>query len=363
MIAVISGIALFTVGFICTILLFTKEHKRQIRERDSELHFQSILENVDLLIVIIDNNGQILFANDYLVEWSGYQRKQLSSGNWFKLFYPFSQRSEAKTNFVPARVEDEGLSIRIEEQNITATGEPRTVAWARTLILDDRDRVTGMMLVGEDITLKHCREEMFEEIFEKHEFILLELHHHMNNNLQLILGILSLQKMRAPEAEAQALARACNCIRSLAIVHELFYSSNDFGSIDLRGYIQLLIKGLLKRSDGAPIFIDLDLASVIVSLDEAIPCGLIFTEAFTNAQKYAFPPGWEGERRICVRVGRSQSGKRYLEVKDNGAGLRNGFDITKSSKFGYTVMQLLSEQLNGRLSFSEIGGTSILLVF
>ncbi len=79
----------------------------------------------------------------------------------------------------------------------------------------------------------------------------------------------------------------------MSLVHEKLYQSKDLMQIDFNDYIKDLIRAL-SQSYGASkdnIKIKVDVKAVPISIDFAIPCGLIINELVTNSLKHAFPGG------------------------------------------------------------------------
>ncbi len=161
-------------------------------------------------------------------------------------------------------------------------------------------------------------------------------------------------------------------IQSLALVHERLFSSDDYSNIDFGEYARLVIDGeyarlvivgLVTSFGNSRIEFAIDFSPVIMTVEEAIPAGLILNEALTNILKYAFPPGWAGPERVELRIGIPEGGRRFLEIRDFGIGLPAGFDPEESPSLGCTIMRLLAQQLNGALSIATAGGTVVRLTF
>jgi two-component sensor histidine kinase len=89
---------------------------------------------------------------------------------------------------------------------------------------------------------------------------------------------------------------------------------------------------------------------MLVSADHAIPLGLLINELVTNAVKYIYPEG-SGEIKVSAR---EIEGHFHVEVRDEGVGLPNGFDLDKpSASLGFKVVAGMVRQLHGHLSFAS----------
>jgi two-component sensor histidine kinase len=130
------------------------------------------------------------------------------------------------------------------------------------------------------------------------------------------------------------------------------------------GYLNDLAAFLLDtyRTEPGRISLHLDLQSVIMNIETAIPCGLIVNELMSNAIKYAFPDGRLGTIRILLRS--TNDGDIELRVADDGVGLPPEFDIRKTGSLGFKIIVILGEnQLRGKLEILRDQGTDFRLRF
>jgi two-component sensor histidine kinase len=81
-----------------------------------------------------------------------------------------------------------------------------------------------------------------------------------------------------------------------------------------------------------------------MSMDAAVPCGLILNELVSNALKYAFPDGREGEIRIELRREPGQPG--CLSVSDNGVGLPADVTLWSTKSLGLRLVRILAVEVN-----------------
>ncbi|MBI5589340.1 MAG: PAS domain-containing protein [Deltaproteobacteria bacterium] len=201
------------------------------------------------------------------------------------------------------------------------------------------------------------------------EVLLKEVHHRVKNNLAAIMGLLDLQGQTMDHEPARAtLTELSAKIRSMALVHEQLYQSDDFSRIDFQDYLEALIghlRSYYKRS--ADIHFSMAATGVVMGLDIAVPCGLLITELVTNALKYAFPadrpcPGAGG----CeITVSATWDGATYtLIVADNGVGLPANLDWTNTKTLGLLLVKMLGQhQLQGRIELNRTSGTMFRLRF
>ena len=155
-----------------------------------------------------------------------------------------------------------------------------------------------------------------------------------------------------------------NKIRSIAIVHQKLYESQDLSSLNLKSYFNDLISGLrqsfLSEADKIQFHFDAP-EDIYVSIDAANPLGLILNELLTNAVNHAFPAEKKG--KICVVLKKDAQKRLIIEVSDNGAGFPEGFDVEKDSHLGLqTVIELVRHQLEGKITFTNKKGLKCRIV-
>ncbi|HEY4086644.1 MAG TPA: sensor histidine kinase [Bryobacteraceae bacterium] len=198
-----------------------------------------------------------------------------------------------------------------------------------------------------------------EEVHEK-TMLLKEVHHRVKNNLQVICSLLSMQIDNAPGAScAAALNDAYSRVQAMSLIHEQIYQSESLSDLDFGEYVQALSQRLFATYcvDPVRIGIELSVEPVRIDMQRAIPCGLILSELFSNALKYAFPDGRAGVIRVSLR--RIAAGRMELAVEDDGCGLPADLDWQTTPSLGMQVVRTLSRQLRAELSVrSGPGGTS-----
>ena len=201
------------------------------------------------------------------------------------------------------------------------------------------------------------------------EILLKEVHHRVKNNLMAIMGLVDMQGQAMDiEPAKSALKELCSRIRSMALVHEQLYQSQDFSRIDFQGYLESLITHLRSSyEEQRDIGVTVNAAGIEMCLDSAIPCGLLITELVTNAFKYAFPAGRHRavDLHCEITVEVERDGESYtLTVADNGIGMPAGMDWTKAETLGLQLVRMLGEhQLQGRIEMNQTDGTMFRLRF
>lgn len=183
------------------------------------------------------------------------------------------------------------------------------------------------------------------------EALLKEVHHRVKNNLQVIASLLRLEGRRIDHPMTRSVLREMQGrIQSMALLHETLYRSGNFARVDLAAYLTQLTSQLFRSLAVQPgaVRLSLDLAPVLVEIDQAIPCGLIVNELASNCLKHGFPEGRSGEVSVRLRAA-GHDGSLTLSVADNGVGLPADFDLRRTRSLGLQLVSDLARQLQGSL--------------
>lgn len=192
--------------------------------------------------------------------------------------------------------------------------------------------------------------------------LLKELFHRVKNNLQIVSGLLALQSNRIKDSTVEAhYADTIQRIRSMSIVHEKMYQSENLELVDIQMYVGSLvdeIRSIFRESD---IVFHILCDEIHLKIDRVIPLGLIMNEIITNSMKYAFDEMYEGEKIIEIVMHTDISDKVTLYIRDNGKGLD---EVHFQSGFGFKLIEsLVGYQLRGEVSYLNDNGLIFTIVF
>jgi two-component sensor histidine kinase len=196
------------------------------------------------------------------------------------------------------------------------------------------------------------------------EVLLQEVHHRVKNNLSAIASLIEMQTRRLPEGAGRNALQECHGrVHAIALVHEKLYRSKNYANVTFADYIRSLAGDVFQAtgSSSSAISLILAVADVVMTVDKAIPCGLILNELITNALKHAFPGGRRGAVR--VELARTDGGQLCLLVADDGVGLPEGFAVQEASTLGLRLIGTLARQLDAKLTVRQSHGTSFELTF
>lgn len=202
-----------------------------------------------------------------------------------------------------------------------------------------------------------------ERVLIEKEWLVKEIHHRVKNNLQMIISLLNVQAEFLDHPSAiNAIRESRERMQAVALIHQKLYQPGQESSLNMLAYIQELVtyfKSNLAETES--INFKLDIQDINLDVSQAVPLGLMLNEAITNVMKYAFQPGEHGTLNIALCY--LNKGEILLQVKDNGRGLPDDFDILKSNSLGIQLMQLLAEQLEGNIQFNNLNGLELLMTF
>jgi two-component sensor histidine kinase len=207
-------------------------------------------------------------------------------------------------------------------------------------------------------------EERLRASLKEKEVLLQEIHHRVKNNMQVISSLVALQAEKLQDAAMRAvLMDMTHRVRSMAMVHEKLYQSADLARVEFAGYTQSLLHYIWRAHGTAAsgVRLILDLQPVSLSVNTAVPCGLILNELVSNALKHAFCNRAAGQ--VAVSLSGDTQGRVCLCVRDNGTGLPSGFDWRQSQSLGLRLVQMLAGQLHAAVEVTSVEGVEFTITF
>lgn len=228
----------------------------------------------------------------------------------------------------------------------------------------------GLLIISfiRDITLRREADEKIKTTLKEKEVLLREVYHRVKNNMQVISSLLNLQSGYVQDKKTTEMFKESqNRIRSMALVHEKLYQSKNLANIDFGEYIKDLVNSLFHFYEDRACKIEAytKVEDVCLSIDSAIPCGLIINELVSNSIKHAFPEDWKVEKTPGIRIILSSLGQDTYEliVADNGIGMPVDLDLNNVVSLGLKLVNTLVKQLQGSLELRREGGTEFRIRF
>lgn len=174
-----------------------------------------------------------------------------------------------------------------------------------------------------------------------------EIHHRIKNNLQVVSGLLYLESLNFKSDDViEAFRQSENRVRSIALIHEKLYHSENLTSLNLSDYIEDLVEHLINsyNIDEDIIKIHLNIENLYLDMDSAVPLGIIINELTSNALQHAFIEGENGE--ISIDFFKS-AGQLILKVEDSGGAFPDDIDFRNTESLGLQLVSNLVSQIEG----------------
>jgi PAS domain S-box-containing protein len=317
----------------------------------------------DHAVLLLDPDGRIITWNAGAEQIFRYREEEVL-GDLISRFSPAQDQEGDKMQRVFEGAKLHGV-FEEQEWRVRNGG---TVFWAEivtTPFTNDKGNFLGYSQVVRDITRRKQIQDTLTASLREKEALLKEIHHRVKNNLQLVSSLLRLQSENIQDPALLAIfLESQNRVRSMAIIHECLYQSPDLARMDFSDYVNKLTDSLLRTYSVQmnKVSIRLDVDKVPLSLDIAIPCGLIITELVSNALKYAYPGTRTGS--ILVKFRALPTNKGYeLTVADDGVGLSHPIDYESTTSLGLRLVHMLTEQLRGQIHVQSAPGTRFIIEF
>lgn len=282
-----------------------------------------------------------------------------------------------------------------EYRILTKSGEVRWVD-ERTVIQRNEDGEVHLQGIILDIT-EHKKAE--DALLQMEEIRKKEIHHRIKNNLQVISMLLYLESGNFTDRDViEAFRNSQHRVKSMALVHEKLYQSEDMVSVDFADYIKNLVDYLFQSYslDNGKVNLKLDVEKVFLGMDTAVPLGIIVNELVSNSLKHAFAGEEKGE--IYIELHRSTENstlqeknpenpgntnarqqnnertglngtvenkeeKLTLIVRDNGMGFPEKLDFRNTASLGLQLVTTLVDQIEGDIRLDRSRGTEFEISF
>jgi len=214
----------------------------------------------------------------------------------------------------------------------------------------------------QDITERKIVEEKINSLLVEKELLLKEVHHRIKNNMNTVTGLMfmQLETLKDPQA-VKALEDARNRVISMMVLYDKLYLSYDFREISFAEYLSPLVDEIVSNFPNREIVkIEKNIDDFKLSSKMMSSLGIIINEILTNIMKHAFTDRANGLITICVT---KKEKLVTVSIADDGIGIPDSIDITASGSFGLQLLDIMTQQLSGKLKIERVNGTKFILEF
>lgn len=336
-----------------------KKAEEQIKR--SEAYYRTIFENTGTATIIIEEDTTISLVNAEFEKLYEYSKEEIEGKKSWREFVAPDYKDKIEEYHNLRRIDPKLAPRNYELKFVDRYGNIKDIFTTVAIIPGTKKSLISLL----DITDNKIAENKIRDSLMEKEVLLREIHHRVKNNLQIISSLLNLQT-RCVEGEEtiNVLKESQNRVKTMAMVHEKLYQSEDLKDVNFKEYIENLVSDLFYSygvKKGA-IDLQIDADDIKMDIDTAIPCGLIINELVTNSLKYAFPDS-NNEDIVKVELKRLQPDKLKLVISDNGVGLPEDLDMENVETLGLKMVTILVNQLKGTLKVNRTGGTEFKIIF
>lgn len=336
-------------------LAFTNDitELKHIQER-----MHSILNNItDAIWTVSYPDLKLDYYNDNFKKVYGRPAEDFMKNNqlWREITHPDDRH-----------LNDEDLKNLLEtgrtEQEFRIILPDGTIRWIydRThLIYDDKKNPIRIHGMARDITKRKKAEEKIHSLLAEKDIILKEANHRIKNNLNMVYAMLSLQGQNSDGTPASSiLSDTANRVRSMSLLYDLIYKSQNDDEINSKEYLNNLIKTITNTLIcDKDIKVHYDIDDFTGNTNILSRTGIILNELITNSYKHAFK--YSDNPNISIYI-KNNKDHILIEYEDNGTGIKG--DIASSETLGFQLINALIQELKGNIKLELKEGTKISII-
>ena len=333
----------------------TGRKKAEEALRESEEKYRTLIENIPGVSYrcLYDEHWTMEFISEEIEILSGYPASdflQNTVRSWASIIHPEGKQA-VEEHAIEQIEKKEPYSL--EYRIICSDGEIHWVYEKGQGVFDEHGQVKFLDGVIVDITERKQTEKALENSSQQNKDLLKELQHRAKNSFNMISSMISLTAESSKSDDTKtALNEVGSRIKAVSEMYDLLYATDSVTEVQLDEYINKVVSSLSIASEN--ITLKKDCEAIIIPVKKAISIGIIVTELITNSIKHAFSKNRKGI--ISLSLKKTSTGA-VIEIKDNGKGLPDEFDITALDSMGLTLVNVLVKQIDGSFKIESKNGT------
>lgn len=314
----------------------------------------------EAIFIVETGTRKVLDCNTTCEKMFGYTRQEMI-GSHTSFLHISEEMSERFSYEMQQAYAEKGLfetTFIMKRKDGTVFDSEHSV----TPIHDELGVIASHVCVVRNVSERKQADEALKRSLKEKDVMLKEIHHRVKNNMQVVSSLLSLQARGIADiATRDIFEESRNRVHSMALIHEELYQSKDLSCIDFKEYLQRLLANIAETYHRQDVTSVVKMDSLILDVNQGVPCGLIVNELLSNSFKHAFPAEMKGT--ITVGINRNNEGDNVLTVADNGIGFPTEVDFRNTSSLGMQLVNGLTTQLHGKIEVSRTAGTRISITF
>lgn len=331
----------------------------QLAEALDDERFRQFLDHVPFAVAVAElGDGEYLvYGNIEFERLTGLSGEYLQGKAWSVL--PNAPSLAGGPQLSEALLQNEEY---LGPFTITLHADNHVVdAWSNTIVDDDGKPLFRLVAMSARSGTNDAA--VFSEALAEKDTLLKELQHRVKNNLQMITALIRMEARNAQQPEeSERFNRLAGRIEALSILYRSLYAGSETETVDLGTYVSQIASSVMAAHAIEGVRLDMKVDTWPVSVNVAMPVGLVINELMTNALKYAFMGRNGGE--IKVRCTVDDEGCKVL-VADDGVGLTDKGDWPRRGKLSAMIVQSVRQNAKAEIDVqSELGeGMAVTIVF
>lgn len=341
----------------------SQRKKREMELTYSEERFRRVFDSTADGLIMIDDTGKIILANHRVANMFGYSPSEMYHCTVEELV-PDAVRHQHKADRLKYQSSPQaramGAMAELYAKRKNGSQFPIEIALT-PLQFPEGIRILATVV---DISIQKDIQSSLRNALAEKTALLNEVHHRVKNNLQVVSSLLSLQARAVPEELRPHFQDSRDRIKAMALIHQQLYEQKAHEMINATIYtnrlLSLIRRGYTAGRNRLNIQLDAQDSPVLLTMDQALPFGLLLNELLANAIKHAFKDVISG--KVDVKLTQNEQ-ETILVIADNGCGIPDNIEMGETRSLGFQLIPGLIDQLDATLNLINDNGTCFEITF